>query len=141
MVIAFDVPVARLVLLGGRTASGACWTGHATGRLALTVRLLLSLFNWTASAYFVCLSCFCSNIPSFCTSLITSSTFCLVSVCSDIQREVLPSTLFILFSNLTNLSKTDVKSISSGVKLGNLLMSPAAKHGSTSISSNFWNAT
>ena len=64
----------------------------------------------------------------------------LVSVCSALPREILLSTLFILLYNLTNLSKTDVRSISSGVKLGNILMSTAAKHCSTFISSNFWNA-
>ena len=138
MVIAFVV----LVLVGGRNASGACWTGHATGRLALIVRLLLlSLFNWTPSAYFACPSCFCSNTTCFCHSLSTSSTFFLVSVCSALQRETLSSTLFILFYNLTNLSKTDVRSISSGVKLSNLLMSTAATHGSIFISYIFWNAT
>ena len=64
-----------------------------------------------------------------------------VSVCSALRRETLPSTLFIWISNLINLSKTDVRSISSGVKLGNLLMSTEAKHGSTFILSNVWNAT
>ena len=138
MVIAIVVPVARLVLLGSRTASGACWTGHATGRLALTVRLLLSLFNWTASAYFSCLSCF-SNMSCLCPRLVHHLLFSNVRVLCSSEGDIALNTVH--FSNLTNLSKTDSRSISSGVKLGNLLMSTAAKHGSTFISSNYWNAT
>ena len=69
---------------------------------------------------------FCT--PS-CTLLLYPITYIIyffaVSVCSALQRETLPLTLLILFSNLTNLSKTDVRSTSSGVKLGNLVMSMA----------------